>query len=353
MKLQEMKVGQEFMDEEIKGCPLKFYIVGDHKYTISDLCTTIIVAQDIGNTYGKVIDIIKISGEDQYNEMMEKISSSYNPQEIVGTHNGIFHADEVSAIALRIVFGNKKMPKIIRSRDPEILKKADIIVDVSQKYDGVKYFDHHQFNKDDELYGLSSAGLIWKQLKEKFDLDFSSIDELVSEIDMQDTGIQKMPKYHIANIIGNMNQEDITGKEQDAAFYKAVEMMVSVFSDLKRREDLLKEKIRIAEEKAEMISIDDVNIIKLPKNVGMFIPVHLFIGKGGDVLSQYDKNEGVWKTMTIPLEKGDFESKYSLVPTGSEEEIFCHKGGFFQSTRSKNGKFSFAVDGVGEIFLSE
>lgn len=55
----------------------------------------------------------------------------------IGVHSGPFHADEVVCVALAEL-GMDKEIKIIRSRDPEELKKADICVDVNE---GV--LDHH------------------------------------------------------------------------------------------------------------------------------------------------------------------------------------------------------------------
>ena len=49
---------------------------------------------------------------------------------IIATHNGTFHADETTACAiLTYLFENSS---IIRSRDPEELEKADIIIDVRE-----------------------------------------------------------------------------------------------------------------------------------------------------------------------------------------------------------------------------
>ena len=352
VKLEELKKGDYFADQEIENKMITFTIVGDHVYVISDRNSILVVAQDLGNGHGNVMEVINISGHREYEREIDKLFSKYN-REIIGTHNGIFHIDEAMAIAERIVFLEKRMPIIIRSRDEKELQKADVIIDVLERYDNIKFFDHHQFDKNHELYGLSSAGLMWKFLNEHLELEYPSIDELINEIDRQDTGIEKMPKYHLAGIISNMNQENIYGEEQDKAFERAVKLLVDVLEDLIRKDDSLKKKKNIAEN-AERITVQgsDIEIVKLPKDAGIFVPTHLFIGKG-DVLSQYDQHEKIWKNMTIPIENGSFESKFKLTSTNKEEEVFYHKGGFFQSTKAKNGEYSFAVEGVGEITLPE
>lgn len=79
---------------------------------------------------------------------------------VVGTHNGIFHSDEVVAVAILCLLHNNEKIAVVRSRDSEILHKCDICVDIG----GGKY-DHHQpgFNlKRDDGITYASAGLIWK-----------------------------------------------------------------------------------------------------------------------------------------------------------------------------------------------
>lgn len=57
--------------------------------------------------------------------------------------------------------------QLVRSRDPAVLGKCDIVVDVGGQYDGTKRFDHHQ-REFAETFSpkhktkLSSAGLVYK-----------------------------------------------------------------------------------------------------------------------------------------------------------------------------------------------
>ncbi len=87
---------------------------------------------------------------------------------IVGTHSGCFHADEVLSIAMIKYIPEFKNFWIIRSRNKDILDKADIVVDVGGKYEHESNrFDHHMrdfTHVHDEVYKikLSSAGLIFK-----------------------------------------------------------------------------------------------------------------------------------------------------------------------------------------------
>ena len=98
-----------------------------------------------------------------YNKIPEN-----NELPTIGTHSGSFHCDE--ALACSMLLKTKKFNNaiIIRTRDPEILKDCDILVDVGGVYDKSKLrFDHHQrgFNQtfsDKFKTKLSSAGLVYK-----------------------------------------------------------------------------------------------------------------------------------------------------------------------------------------------
>ena len=56
----------------------------------------------------------------------EKRSKTFS----VGTHNGIFHSDEVIACAILCLINSDKSIYILRSRDNEMLKQCDICVDI-------------------------------------------------------------------------------------------------------------------------------------------------------------------------------------------------------------------------------
>lgn len=74
------------------------------------------------------------------------------------THDGVFHADEVTAIALLETFRYSSDVTIKRTRSARAMTSADMLVDVGGVYDPEKkYFDHHQEDYDGKL---SSAGMV-------------------------------------------------------------------------------------------------------------------------------------------------------------------------------------------------
>lgn len=84
---------------------------------------------------------------------------------VIGTHDGIFHCDEVVAIAILCLLHKDKNIIVVRTRNIEILNNCNLCVDI-----GGGMFDHHQldFNlvrKNSIPY--ASAGLIWKIFGQK------------------------------------------------------------------------------------------------------------------------------------------------------------------------------------------
>ena len=126
-------------------------------------------------------------------QKMEKVCSSSSPfviddtqscEKTIGTHNGTFHCDEALAVFLLrqtntfrdagkaiLYFRNPYfyfLLEIKRSRNPDVLCKCDVVVDVGAVYDEATLkFDHHQRGFT-EVFGhgfetkLSSAGLVYK-----------------------------------------------------------------------------------------------------------------------------------------------------------------------------------------------
>ena len=87
---------------------------------------------------------------------MNKIPRSF------GTHDGTFHADEVTACALLLLFDLIDLDKIVRTREPNLLEECEYVCDVGGVYEPEnKIFDHHQAEYKDSL---SSAGMILKYL---------------------------------------------------------------------------------------------------------------------------------------------------------------------------------------------
>ena len=142
----------------------------------------------------------------------------------VGTHNGIFHCDELVAIAiLSILMKKNGIVNVIRSRDLEFLEKnTDLLVDI-----GGGEFDHHQKGGNgqrDNGIKYASAGLIWKKYGRDLIANLSNnmlnIEEInnivnvidlniIQNIDMEDNGqfISSHAFQFINSFLPNWNKE--------------------------------------------------------------------------------------------------------------------------------------------------
>lgn len=71
--------------------------------------------------------------------------SSSSLTKIIGTHSGTFQADEALGVWLLRQTPTYRDSPVVRSRDPEILAKCDIVIDVGGIYDHAQLkYDHHQ-----------------------------------------------------------------------------------------------------------------------------------------------------------------------------------------------------------------
>ncbi|PIT88922.1 MAG: metal-dependent hydrolase, partial [Candidatus Levybacteria bacterium CG10_big_fil_rev_8_21_14_0_10_36_7] len=182
-----------------------------------------------------------------------------NKKPLIVTHNSGFHTDDVFAVAtLRIIFGEIE---IIRTRDEEIIERADYVVDLGHIYDPDKNrFDHHQTEgagKRGNGIPYASFGLVWK----KFGPDLSESDyvfekfdqEIVQAIDASDNGfdvsrpiVEGVENFSIGQIIGLFQPTWKETKEDiDKSFSEAVLWA----------EEIIKRKIKVLKDEDEATRI--------------------------------------------------------------------------------------------------
>jgi len=164
-------------------------------------------------------------------ETFNKFKESNKEMKIVGTHSGTFHSDEVLSTFLLKFYDKTIKSVVIRTRNLEILKLCDVVVDVGGIIDPQTHrYDHHMkefkevFNENDKDLNsikLSSAGLIWKYLGKNilenviksldlFEQNKTHIDEIhkliyldfIMGVDGMDNGVTQYdkdikPKYRL------------------------------------------------------------------------------------------------------------------------------------------------------------
>lgn len=72
-------------------------------------------------------------------------SSSSSEALQLGTHDGSFHCDEALAIYMLRTLPQYAEARLVRSRDPAVLQRCHIVVDVGGTYEPEHHrYDHHQ-----------------------------------------------------------------------------------------------------------------------------------------------------------------------------------------------------------------
>ncbi len=263
----------------------------------------------------------------------------------VATHNGPFHADDVMAYALIRTFYDAEAC-IVRTRDPDRIDGADIVIDVGGVYDpSLQRFDHHQAAYTGPL---SSAGMVLEWLTDRGQIEPALAKRLrtrlMDYVDAVDNGrvapIQGVPCY--PSLVDALNQPASTLDEFDSAFLVANEMAFAWLAGLKSEHDQIRAaEIRIPQAMAEAVEAGR-NVIILEEyltwkaayfaNGGATHPTEFTLFPGSD---------DSWKVVAIPPKFGDFAQKRSLpeawgglsdeeleAATGVPGSVFCHKNLF-------------------------
>lgn len=189
----------------------------------------------------------------------------------IGTHDGMFHCDEVLACYMLKTLPEYADAEIVRTRNPDILATCDIVVDVGSKFIPHELrFDHHQATFTDTLstlrpeFGknwnirLSSAGLIYAfygqevirnilKNKKKYEITdeplkviFTKVyEQFIREIDGIDNGVPMFdgePNYtintNLSSRVGDLNPSwNESSVDVESRFNRALELVGETFCD--------------------------------------------------------------------------------------------------------------------------
>jgi uncharacterized UPF0160 family protein len=150
-------------------------------------------------------------------------------QRSAGTHDGTFHADEVTACALLLAFDLIDRDKILRSRDLSKIDQCEYVCDVGGIYNPqAKRFDHHQ---NDYKGDLASAGMVALYLKDRNFIDQKFYDFLnrsfICGVDAHDNGRVTIEPgvCTFSMVISNFVPPDyeVSSEEMTKAFFRALE----------------------------------------------------------------------------------------------------------------------------------
>ena len=151
----------------------------------------------------------------------------------IGTHNGIFHADEVIATSiLNILYEGEKDVEVLRTRDLDLLYSVtDIIIDV-----GGGFYDHHQKGGNGQRENgvkYASAGLIWR------DFGIKTIHKLtdgLTDAKLTLKSKEKIFKMIDNDIIQNIDKED-NGQNQVVHPFQFIKQFLPEWYDLSANVD--------------------------------------------------------------------------------------------------------------------
>ncbi len=285
------------------------------------------------------------------------------------THNGSFHADDLFACAtLKLIYPDAE---IIRSRDEEIIKTGDIVLDVGNVYDEkINRYDHHQkggAGNHENGIPYAAFGLIWKHFGTKLCNNqkvWQKIKEkIVLPIDAIDNGVTIVKETNIHGVMPYFGDQPFlvfspTWKEGedniDQIFFDQVEKVIPVL----RREI----QVTSADIEAEEIIL---NVVKNSSDKKLLVldtsfPRYLYQGTLSalpDILFVIMPRSDVrgWKIEAVKKNPTTMESRKYFPEawrglrdedlekaTGVSGAYFCHNSGFMMATESKEGALEIA-----------
>ncbi|OOZ38879.1 metal-dependent hydrolase [Solemya pervernicosa gill symbiont] len=280
---------------------------------------------------------------------------------IIATHNGNYHADDVFSIAaLKFIYPSSTL---IRTRDQDVIAKADVVVDVGGEHDPDRdRFDHHQRGGAGERENgipYSSFGLIWQ----KYGLEIcqgnqdvaNGVDSgLVSNIDAIDCGHAEAATKGIT-LSQTISMFNPTWQEEgsfDACFDEAVEFASRVLARfVASANGGISAKAIVAK---AIDDAEDPRVIVLEKYTPWKKTVLALSEEA--LYMVYPSQTGQWRIQTVPVEKDSFEDRKSLPKswaglsddalqevTGIDDAMFCHNGLFIAGAESFESTMKMAV----------
>jgi len=239
------------------------------------------------------------------------------------THNGIFHADEVTAIALIEVFVDEEVTISRVPHNSEDLDSFDMVIDIGKKYDGVKFFDHHQYKG-----GKSSAGLIWSYINKRY----PKIEQFVRLVDMHDTGVKQATLFEFPSLISTFNTQKIYAREQDKAFLDALSFTKKILLSYKNMQETQEAAKDIIEKSSFFNSTQTV------LELSTYTPhwkYYINEEKTPHIKAVVWEDNKKYKLQLIPKHTDTFQ--FSIQALQQDKDMdFVHSNGFFAIADNKN-----------------
>ncbi len=285
------------------------------------------------------------------------------------THNAKFHSDDVFGVASLLILHPDA--EIIRTRDQDIIKLADSVLDVGEIDDpSINRFDHHQFGgagKRTNGIPYASFGLIWR----KFGKEITGSEELAERIDRmvvqpidaadnaQDLVETKFDGIFPLAINSVVNSYRPTWKEEahwDQSFTECVtwaksflERTIKIEKDVLEGEKIVQDAYNNAANKALITVSKDYDLGReLVTSVLLQYPEPLYA-----IL--YRQDHGNWQVVAVRKNSSSFALRKPLPDawrakhlvefeniSGVKGAQFCHRNGFMCTIDSEEGALKLA-----------
>ncbi len=284
---------------------------------------------------------------------------------LIVTHNSNFHPDDVCSVATLSILLNGRY-RLIRTRDPKIIEKADYVVDVGGIHvPAQNRFDHHQKggagNRENGI-PYAAFGLVWKtygaQLAGSAEAAESIDENFVAPADASDNGfsiinprIEGIKPYEFGDYVFSFNPSWNEKQDFDIRFIKAVAVAVPLIKRLIDREKRSEEGKKFTE--AAYQRAIDKRIIELDgqypcQSVLSAYPEPLFI------VRKYPDNDN-WGARGVRVSKDSFDVRESFPVawaglrdadlakvSGVPDAVFCHNNLFLAVAKSREGALALA-----------
>lgn len=315
----------------------------------------------------------------------------------IGTHSGSFHCDEALGAFLLKQTAKFAGAQVVRTREPEVIKTLDVVIDVGGVYEPeAQRFDHHQRGFG-EVFGhgfntkLSSAGLVYKHYGREIvasamqlPADHADVEAVylavyknfMEAIDAIDNGVNQWdsegpPKYvnntHLSARVGRLNpdwNEDASEAATMRQFQAAMELTGREFTEAVQyyARSWLPARTHVKEALEQRAQVHPSGrIMKL----NTFCPwkEHLYVleeemGVAGEVLYclYEDDREKKWRIQAVGVAPGSFDSRKALpvawrglrdaelsAATGVPGGVFVHASGFIGGCSTLEGAVAMAT----------
>ena len=265
----------------------------------------------------------------------------------VVTHDGVFHADEVFAVALlKILCKLSGQTKIVRTRDKDFLEKAKsdseiFVIDVGQSlWRERKNFDHHQDVNIRSAFGLVVAAYLQELVRgvevplhgiftRKFMQFVDTIDDWDCNRNNAHAIAADLPAgwRNLSQIIAGFNRIEYGDDYQNDAFTEAVEFAIAI----------LHNEIYATQKAAEADLAYDSRLI-FGNNIALFDTFSPVWKSKGDHLFAVMPHTNGWQVLAR-------DTALAIIPSNAGSFpgfIFRHAAGFIATFTTKENAVNFA-----------